>query len=129
LLLLGGAFLVAVPEAITPYWHALFVVAVCPGIVWLGIAAPLGPLERAAASFFGGLSFAIYALHYPILGLIIGADAKTVALLPVEPWLGVGFLVVVAVLAAWAGDALWDKPTTRLLRARFLRPSGQPTTA
>jgi peptidoglycan/LPS O-acetylase OafA/YrhL len=129
LLSLGGAFLVIVPEAITPYWHALFVIAVCPGIVWLGVAAPLGRLGMRASSFFGGLSFAIYALHYPILGLIIGADAKTTALMPAHPWLAVGFLVVVAVFAAWGADALWDKPVTRWLRGRFLRPSGQARSA
>jgi peptidoglycan/LPS O-acetylase OafA/YrhL len=129
LLLLGGAFLIGVPESITPIWHALFVIVVCPATVWLGVAAPLGRIEAAAASFFGRLSFAIYALHYPILGLIIGIDAKTATLMPDHSWAAVALLVVVAVLAAWAGDALWDKPTTRLLRRRFLAPPGQARTA
>lgn len=129
LLGLGGAFMISAPEPIMPYWHALFVVVVCPGIVWLGVAAPLGPLGTAAASFFGGLSFAIYALHHPILGLLIGIDAKTLALMPAQPWLAIGFLVVFAVFAAWAADRIWDKPATRLLKARLLKPPSQTGTA
>ncbi len=129
LLGLAGAFLVSAPAPIMPYWHALFVIAVCPGIVWLGVSAPLGRTGVAAASFFGGLSFAIYALHHPILGLLIGIDGKTLGLMPVYPWLATGFLVVAAVFVAWVGDRIWDKPATRLLRSRFLRAAGQARSA
>lgn len=111
------------PEEWLVVWHSAFVVGVCTLVVWLGASAVSGPWTRAAGSFFGRVSFAIYALHFPLIGLVLGVDAKLLNWAPAHPGWAVSILIVLTVLVAWAADAWWDRPVTRALRKRLLTPA------
>jgi peptidoglycan/LPS O-acetylase OafA/YrhL len=90
-----------------------------PLVVWLGGATEPKGAARPAFHVSGAISYAIYALHLPILG-VIGMLAFH---LHAGLGLGVGLGMVLAlVLCAWLADRFYDTP----LRARVtaaLRPT------
>lgn len=91
------------------------------------------PLVLAAASakpgkfaFFchwiGGISYAVYALHFPIFEFTLSLLKKAVHddLAPLRPWAGVAFIVAVSLVAHLA-DLVVDVPARKWLSARLPR--------
>lgn len=94
------------------------VVAVFPLLILL--AARLHPGKLApACTFFGLISYAVYVLHVPILTIIMRLLARLAHgnLAVGWPWIGIGF-VIVAVIAAYIADIVYDGPARRWLGRR-----------
>ena len=104
------------------FWYGvLMVFAVFPAMVYLG--AGCRPMLAGVMAFLGAISYAIYALHVPLLAL---ADRITVEMIyqPLEafaPWAGYAVLAAI-VLAAWLAHRVYDEPVRRWLTARFAGP-------
>ncbi|MEL1251040.1 acyltransferase family protein [Aurantiacibacter gilvus] len=92
-----AAALLFIPAGLT--FDLVFVVLACPALILLGVRASGGRL----AAILGGLSFPLYAVHYPVLqfGRIFGFD----------PFVTAALALVISLFVAFAVDR-------RLLRKR-----------
>lgn len=86
----------------------LFVLLLCPAIVLSGLSTPR--LGRRGLAFLGGISFPLYAVHYPVV--FMGARAG----------LGLAALLPLALVAAWVVSLLVDRRLPRFV-------SGKPVPA
>lgn len=104
--------------------YDLFVVLVLfPAIVLAGASREM-PRFQAIAAFLGSTSYAVYALHIPLLALFTRAAGIIFkAQIPVLAG-GICFLVAV-LIAAWIADLVWDKPV-RIWLTRRLVPRKDP---
>jgi len=92
-----------------------------PTIVLAGASRGMPGWGRLA-TFLGTTSYAIYALHLPLLSLFTRAASLIPGPALPAPAGGIVFLIL-ALLAAWIADTAWDKPvrawmTRRLVPAR-----------
>jgi peptidoglycan/LPS O-acetylase OafA/YrhL len=129
-----GALLLAVraPEQWRAGWESFFVIVLCPLYVWLGASATGGRVGDWLGAASARLSYAIYAIHYPIMRLLIDLCRRFWDVEAGRVPIFVGGLLCVAVLAAWAADALYDRPIRRWLTRVFLSgkaPKGAETTS
>lgn len=92
-----------------------FIFLASPLLVAMGAAAKPGPALARVCDYVGGISFAIYALQYPVLWAARGA---TKTILPGQA----GLLFAVSLLILLAGCPLvvrlYDEPMRRRLRPR-----------
>jgi peptidoglycan/LPS O-acetylase OafA/YrhL len=120
--LLGVLLLTVRASGVAEAVFDAFVVVVCaPLVVWLGASARSGAVGAMAARFSARVSFAVYAIHYPLLLIVLGVDAKTVRLLGAHPLLDGAFLIGLTLCAAWVADAFYDRPLGALLSKTFVR--------
>jgi len=98
---------------------------VFPAIIIGSAAVIVGPVSERLCAMLGRTSFAIYAIHYPILSLAILALAhihlNTAGFVPL---FGISLLFVIGVAAYWL-DRYYDPPARRAL-ARLLAPASKP---
>lgn len=96
-------------------------------IVLAVVAAPFdeahGPVRRFLVAG-GEASYAVYVIHP--FGIRAGALVWERLGLPAEPWLYVGVLMVVVIAAAFAVNALVERPLDRWLRALSNRRRATP---
>jgi peptidoglycan/LPS O-acetylase OafA/YrhL len=98
-----------------PLLTEISVLAVFPLLVFLGSRAePIGRL-RMTCLFLGDISYALYALHDPMIGLIQATLSKA-HIVPPGLLLAIGF-VGLAVFGAWFADKYFDRPVRRRLSA------------
>ncbi|MFS0735485.1 acyltransferase [Sphingomonas sp. 1P06PA] len=115
--------LFAVPRGIGPWFDLLCVLLLFPIVIELG--ARIEPVKPGPFAWLGLISFAIYALHSPLLP--IADTAMKLAGIPhesVAPWGGIVLvcgLIVTAILA----DLWYDRPVRRWLG----RLAGTPRSA
>jgi peptidoglycan/LPS O-acetylase OafA/YrhL len=115
-------FEMRVPETLRWVFDLACVVAVFPFVIWhCATARPVGPRQRAVFSLLGQTSYALYALHVPILGVwvsllaVAGHSPRWFA-----PYDGVLFLVVV-IGCSLAADFYFDAPVRRLMMPAPIR--------
>jgi peptidoglycan/LPS O-acetylase OafA/YrhL len=99
-----------------PIVTELSVLAVFPVLVFLGSKCePVGGL-RLACLFLGEVSYAVYALHDPVISFLEALFTKLHVAPPGLP-LAIGFAVL-AVVGSWAADKYYDRPFGRWLKVR-----------
>ena len=100
----------------------------CKLVMFIGIpllvafaakSEPRGLLGRLSA-VFGAASYAIYAIHFPLIGLIVPVEHKF-GLNSYANYVGVFFLVMIVVIALLI-DRWFDQPMRRVLTRLFARP-------
>jgi peptidoglycan/LPS O-acetylase OafA/YrhL len=108
--------------AVDPGEHrALFdilcVLVVFPALLALGARSEPGPRAAALFGFLGAVSYAVYALHFPLFHLAQAA-LRSLSLDPgtLTPWIGWTFLAAL-VLGCWLIDRFYDGPVRRSLLA------------
>jgi peptidoglycan/LPS O-acetylase OafA/YrhL len=120
LVLVSALLLARPPQHLHIYYDFIAVVAVFPALIYLGMGCKVsGNLARLFATL-GALSYAIYALHEPLIGLARGALVK-LAHISVDqyvPYIGLLFLGWL-MLACWLLDRHYDAPLRRALMRRF----------
>jgi peptidoglycan/LPS O-acetylase OafA/YrhL len=105
--------------AMRPVFDLAAVLLVLPLLVLLGaVSEPGGAREAGLYAFFGGVSYGVYAVHYPVVWLV-GSLASAYAG-GVGPVLGLLTMAAVVGVVAWL-DRAYDAP----LRRRLLS-SGRP---
>jgi len=98
---------------------------VFPAIIIGSAAVVSGPVSERICAIMGQISFAIYAIHYPILSLAVLALAHMhLDTARFVPLFGISLLFVIGVAGYWL-DRHYDPPARRAL-ARLLAPAPQP---
>lgn len=94
-------------------WDLAVVVALAPALVWLAVCSAPPPRLRSVFIAGGGISYAVYALHLPLLrlGRALFADALA------PPWSGLAGLVLVAAVGS-AATVFYERPLRRWMAAR-----------
>jgi peptidoglycan/LPS O-acetylase OafA/YrhL len=114
------AVLIIEPSArFRPAYDLGCVILVFPLVVAAG--ATVQPLRFAAPfALLGALSYALYALHFPIMEMSISALTKISHgnLVRYQPWAGLAFIGI-ALIAAYVADAWVDAPARRWLSKTF----------
>jgi peptidoglycan/LPS O-acetylase OafA/YrhL len=95
------------------------VLVVFPALVWLGAGARVGPRLGGACLWLGAVSYPIYVLHEPLVRLASNLTRKFGVS---DPVVVSGLCFGLAIAAAWAASALYDKP----LRARLGKAPAAP---
>ena len=121
IVVLVAALAAPVPPAFRPWYDLAFVLIVSPVLVAAGASRQPGPALTRIGATLGGLSYALYAVHRPLLSF--AATARTRLALP--PGLtAVAFVIVVLILSHLLHRHV-DTPLRRWL-ARRLGLAGVP---
>ncbi|HEX8445349.1 MAG TPA: acyltransferase [Sphingomonas sp.] len=101
-----------------PYYDLVCIMILFPAFIYAGTIVE--PHRGGVAEMLGAISFAIYALHSPLMP-VANTMAKQVIgrLEPIAPWSGMA-LVILMIGIAWAADLFYDRPVRRRL-AMWLR--------
>lgn len=103
-----------------PWYDLLCIMVLFPVLIYVGVIVE--PRRGGVAGVLGLISFAIYALHSPLLPVIntivrrMGGDLEMSA-----PWSGLA-LIAGLVVIAWIADLLYDRPVRKWLGARLRTP-------
>lgn len=114
-LLLAPKFQLGMPRIVVPLFLLL------PLIVLLTAHARMTPAARQLASWFGGLSYPLYAMHPPLLlaaAPLIGSHPQAASL-----WSVAGILIV---LIAASVAHLYETPVRKWLKRRFTGSPDRP---
>jgi peptidoglycan/LPS O-acetylase OafA/YrhL len=105
-------------------WDGVCVFLVFPAVVYAGTLVEPPPWLRPVATGLGLTSYAVYALHAPLLSVV---DSGLRRLYHGDTSRGapyVGIVVLVALLfGCWLVDRYYDSPIRRMLSARQRRPA------
>ncbi len=109
-------------------YDPLFIVVISPILVLCGASREPSPNFRRIAVGLGSASYAVYAVHYPLVA-ILGAVLRKLGLEP--PFVGIFFVAFMFVLALLL-DRYFDVPVRRWLTRRFdavapVFPGNQPS--
>ncbi|MQT13458.1 acyltransferase family protein [Segnochrobactrum spirostomi] len=118
LVLAAIALMLALPPAVPRAgWDLAVVLVAAPALVWLAVCSKPPPRLHRLCVAAGGISYAIYALHLPLLRLGRAMFADILS----PPWTA---LAGIGLIAATAGAAtvLYDRPLRRWMAPR-LRPA------
>jgi peptidoglycan/LPS O-acetylase OafA/YrhL len=116
-----AAFLVVIAAAPLGVWRTVYDIAAAlvlmPLLVMLASGSVVKDAVAKACAISGLLSYGVYVMHVPLLGVIRTAAAVA------GVQLGEGPVLVLAVaaaagIAAWVANALYDKPLRRWLSGR-----------
>lgn len=103
-----------------PYYDLLCIMLLFPALIYIG--AIVEPRRRGVAAFLGLISFAVYALHNPLLVVADSVSTRFGGVLQgFAPWSGI-LLVLLFVLISWAADLFYDRPVRRWLGAHLHTP-------
>jgi peptidoglycan/LPS O-acetylase OafA/YrhL len=120
LMLVAGLLALPTPESIRWIYDSVCVLVLFPMLILAGAQSqPRGAKLTTAFAWIGGASYALYALHYPMV-MVAEAVAEANAQLPFRVW-SVAFLMLTIALA-FAADRLFDIPVRRWLNARYKQP-------
>jgi peptidoglycan/LPS O-acetylase OafA/YrhL len=105
--------------AIQPYYQLAVVVLFFPAIIYSALwIEPMG-VGAKVCKFFGSVSYAVYTIHVPFMGLFTYVIVRMTGL-PIEsltPWAGFLFLGILLPFC-WAVDKFYDTPLRIFLRPR-----------
>lgn len=108
------------PPAVGPYYDLLCIMLLFPVLIYAG--AIVEPRHSGVAGMLGMISFAVYALHSPLMPVIntavrlFGGHMEHYG-----PWSGVA-LVTGLVAIAWGADLFYDRPVRKWLSVRLRTP-------
>jgi peptidoglycan/LPS O-acetylase OafA/YrhL len=124
-LAITALFLVPHSQPWTPAFQIGTLFLVFPAILILGANAPASPRLDGLSRLSGGLSYPIYALHYPLLIIVGGMVSRYVH----APWLGLlGYPLVLGL--CWLAWRFYDEPArawlTRLNRGPPVSAQSSP---
>ena len=114
-----AVFTVAPSQADRAAFDIACVLFVFPALIALAAGTTPGTRTTALFGVLGAMSYAVYALHFPLFHLCQAALRWTLAVDPdqVAPIMGWVFLPVLA-LVCWIADRFYDGPVRRALLAR-----------
>jgi len=95
------------------------VVIAFPGLLAFGLLAEPPRQLKSALSFLGDLSYPIYAIHWPMLPLIVPLILK----LKLGFWPSAGAYLVITVVLGYAAYRLVDAPMSLWLRRKLQPPA------
>ena len=95
------------------------VVLAFPGLLAFGLLAEPPRELKTALSFLGDLSYPIYAIHWPMLPLIVPLILK----LKLGFWPSAGVYLVITVMLGYAAYRLVDAPMSLWLRRKLQPPA------
>lgn len=90
----AGCLLFTVPEAWRGTWESVFALVLFPILLATGVSLELPRVAAPPFAFLGDVSFAVYAIHDPVIPFII----KLTTILDLGPW--PAMLLFLAVLLA-----------------------------
>ncbi len=114
------------PDRFRAAYDLICVGLIFPIVVLAG--ATLKPTRYVALyAFFGAISYALYALHFPIFEMTLALLIKLTSgnLGSVQPWAGAGFICL-AVGVAYGADIFYDAPVRKWLGKAIPRPAARP---
>ena len=116
--------LVAAPPSLGGIYDFILVGIAFPAIVWMGARANPPRALQGVAHLLGDTSYAIYAIHYPLIFMV--AALATRLDVPVDVWLTAFVIAIVGV--CHVAVKAYDTPVRRWMRRRWLtqRPSASP---
>jgi len=109
---LGGALVFHPDPADALGFDLAAIIVLFPAIIWLGAdRRPPGRFIAGLCSWAGGMSYALYAIHYPLLqiarhGELYFAPALPAGAVPVIGIIAIGVIVVLATLLGRVDDGL-----------------------
>jgi peptidoglycan/LPS O-acetylase OafA/YrhL len=101
------------PEAYREVWESFCVFALFPALLAIGIKFELPKVAAQAFLFLGAVSFAVYAIHGPLILFI----NKAFVLLGVPHFIGVGLYLAILIAAAWLVTRFFDAPVREAVNA------------
>ena len=116
--------LIIEPAAVLrPAYDLTCVVFFFPLLMLAGAQSPPQRKLAAVFGFTGAISYALYALHFPILEVVFAAFTKLTGghVEQVAPWGGV-LSMALFVIVAWLADRYWDRPIRGRLTGQSRRP-------
>jgi peptidoglycan/LPS O-acetylase OafA/YrhL len=91
-------------------------VALFPLFIWYAATAePGGPRQNAVLTLFGQTSYALYAIHVPLLGVLVGLLSVAGNRPGWFPALTGPMFLAVAIVCSLAADVWFDTPLRRLI--------------
>lgn len=109
------------PENWRVAYDILVILAIFPFVTVMAVQAAFPARLVTLASVLGLTSYAVYALHRPVLSVVNGmAQVARIDLQAYAPWSGLPFLVVF-ILGCWLIDRLYDAPVRRALSKRLVK--------
>jgi peptidoglycan/LPS O-acetylase OafA/YrhL len=124
-LVLGSALLAILTAKLPSAFEGLFAASASlvgfPVMIWFGASCRPGPFIAKQCAWLGAISYAIYAIHVPLLTLVLRAAAKTPNVgIDLPRWLYGIACIGVVIIAAHFADRL-DGPVRRYLTSRLVR--------
>jgi peptidoglycan/LPS O-acetylase OafA/YrhL len=107
-------FLAPVPISLRMWFDLACIFVVFPAVLLSAVASDGGRKYRAF-EFLGDASYALYAIHYPVIWLVRGVAEKLQV--PMAPT-GVS-LVILLIVGSYALDRRYDRPARRALQSYF----------
>jgi peptidoglycan/LPS O-acetylase OafA/YrhL len=104
------------PAAVRPYYEFAVVVFLFPAVVYCALWVKPEGVSARVCKVLGSVSYAVYAIHYPLYWLFHGMITKLTNL-PAEtfaPWAGFCFIGVL-VPFCWVLDKFYDGPLRKFL--------------
>ncbi len=120
------ALLMTMPAAsLRPYYDLTAVLALFPLLIYLALWFQPAGLGARICQVLGEISYAVYAIHYPLSTLVEALVARSgrASIGDYAPWAGFAFVLLLLPLCWWLGR-LYDAPLRRYLLARG--PAGAP---
>jgi peptidoglycan/LPS O-acetylase OafA/YrhL len=106
-----------VSETVKPFYDIVIILGVLPAIVYAGAAWDVPPSGKWPATFLGDVSYPVYVIHYPIVGMAWVVLRRFVS--PTVYLAGVAiFIIGLAWILARAVDEPLRAKVSRVLRLR-----------
>ncbi|NBW09661.1 MAG: acyltransferase [Caulobacteraceae bacterium] len=119
-LILLASFLPAVP--FQGLYDVLAIVVIFPLLLFVGAAIAPPQAAQGVCTFLGVTSYAIYVIHVPMRDVVLAA----MHYLPIRPsWGLAAAFILIALVASWIVDKVYDGPVRTWLSGKFLPASGR----
>lgn len=102
-------------------YQLICILSLFPTIVWFGARGIVSGWKQKAVSFFGRLSYPLYAIHYPFVYLYIAWLQKSGYTYTgyTHPWAAVTITMVASLLFATLCMLFYDEPLRKWLTRKF----------
>jgi peptidoglycan/LPS O-acetylase OafA/YrhL len=128
LAVIASLLMLSPSTGVQPYYDFVVVTLCFPLLIYAALLTRPDPLTARICTFFGAISYAVYALHEPLSRLVVGVLGSGAT--RHAPWSGLLFVAFLVALC-WLIDRTYDAPVRRWLlqltgtRLRVARPAGE----